>query len=118
MEFSALVQKYIQSGYKDQAAEAQIRTWLTLWRDNDAKLHPLLTQSFLLEEDVALSQNLSMVAAAGLQALDYLGKSQPEPDLWKAQQTAVLEFAKQPSDDVLLMVVAPVEQLVEASGQK
>jgi hexosaminidase len=118
LEFSALVEKYIQSGYKDHAAEAQIRTWLMLWRDNDAKLHPLLTQSFLLEKDVALSQNLSMVAAAGLQALDYLGKSQPEPDLWKAQQTAVLEFAKQPSDDVLLMVVAPVEQLVEASGQK
>jgi hexosaminidase len=117
-EFGALVQKYIQSGYKDQAAEAQIRSWLTLWRDNDAKLHPLLTQSFLLEKDVALSQNLSMVAAAGLQALDYLGKSQPEPDLWRAQQIAVLELAKQPSDDVLLMIVAPVQQLVEASGQK
>jgi hexosaminidase len=118
LEFSALVQKYIQSGYKDQAAEAQIRTWLTLWRDNDAKLHPLLSQSFLLEKDVALSQNLSMVAAAGLQALDYLGKSQSEPELWKVQQTAVLELAKQPSDDVLLMIVAPVQQLVEASGQK
>ncbi len=118
LEFSALVQKYIQSGYKDHAAEAQIRTWLMLWRDNDAKLHPLLAQSFLLEKDVALSQNLSMVAAAGLQALDYLGKSQPEPDLWKTQQTAVLELAKQPSDDLLLMIVAPVQQLVEASGQK
>jgi hypothetical protein len=59
-----------------------------------------------------------MVAAAGLQALDYLGKSQPEPDLWKAQQSAVLELAKQPSDDLLLMIVAPVQQLVEASGHK
>jgi hexosaminidase len=118
LEFGALVQKYIQSGYKDHAAEAQIRTWLMLWRDNDAKLHPLLAQSFLLEKDVALSQNLSMVAAAGLQALDYLGKSQSEPDLWKSQQTAVLELAKQPSDDLLLMIVAPVQQLVEASGQK
>jgi hexosaminidase len=117
-EFSALVQKYLQSGCKDQGAEAQIRSWLTLWRDNDAKLQPLLSQSFLLEKDVVLSQNLSMVAGAGLQALDYLSRSQPEPDLWKAQQVAVLELAKKPVDDVLLMIVAPVQQLVEANGQK
>ncbi|HEY1676299.1 MAG TPA: family 20 glycosylhydrolase [Candidatus Sulfotelmatobacter sp.] len=118
LEFSTLVQKYIQSGYKDQAAESQIRSWLLRWRENDLRLHPLLSQSYLLEKDVALSQNLSMVAAAGLQALDYLSNSQPEPDLWKAQQIAVLEVAKQPVDDVLLMIVAPVQQLVEASGQK
>ncbi|HEX3820352.1 MAG TPA: family 20 glycosylhydrolase [Candidatus Sulfotelmatobacter sp.] len=117
-EFGALVQKYIKSGFKDQAAELQIRSWLTLWRDNDAKLHPLLTRSFLLQKDIPLSQNLSMVAAAGLQALDYLQKSQPEPDLWKAQQIAVLELAKLPSDDVLLMIVAPVQQLVEANTTK
>jgi hexosaminidase len=117
-EFGALVQKYIKSGFKDQAAELQIRSWLTLWRDNDAKLHPLLTRSFLLQKDIPLSQNLSMVAAAGLQALDYLEKSQPEPDLWKAQQIAVLELAKLPSDDVLLMIVAPVQQLVEANTTK
>src|SRR5579863_9873408 len=29
-QFGDLVQKFVQSGYKDQAAEAQIRTWLTL----------------------------------------------------------------------------------------
>ena len=41
------VQTYIGSGYKDQAAEAEIRTRLAAWRDNDARLHPLLEQSFL-----------------------------------------------------------------------
>ena len=117
-EFGALVQKYVRSGYKDEAAESQIRSWLMLWRDNDVKLHPMLTQSYLLEKDVALSQNLSMVAAAGLEALGYLRNSQSEPDLWKAQQIAVLELAKKPVDDVLLMIVDPVRQLVEASGQK
>ncbi len=59
-----------------------------------------------------------MVAAAGLQALDYLEKSQPEPDSWKAQQTAVLESGEEASDDLLLMIVAPVQQLVEASGHR
>lgn len=116
-EFSNLVQQFVQSGYKDQAAEARIRTWLTLWRYNDAKLHPLLQQSALLQEDIPVSQNLAMLGAAGLQALDYLDKGQSEPDLWKAQQMAVIEQAKKPVAGLLLMVVAPVQQLVEASGE-
>ena len=49
-EFSGLVQQFVQSGYKDQSAEAQIRNWLTLWRNNDAKLQPLLRQSALLQQ--------------------------------------------------------------------
>ena len=115
-EFGNLVQAYIQGGYKDQAAEAQIRAQLTLWRDNDAKLRPLLGESFLLEEDVPLSQSLSAVGAAGLQALDYLDKGQPAPDSWKTQESALLAEAKKRQADVLLMVVAPVQQLVEASA--
>ena len=117
--FSDLVQTFAQGGYKDQAAEAQIRGYLTTWRDNDAQLHPLLEQSFFLQEDVPLSQNLSALGAAGLQALDYLDKGQTAPDSWKTQQLAVIEQAKTRQADMLLMVVAPVQQLVEASaGQR
>jgi hexosaminidase len=114
--FADLVQTYIQSGYKDQAAESQIRMWLTTWRDNDARLQPLLNQTFLLQEDVPLSQDLSALGAAGLQALDYLDKAQPAPDSWKTQQLALIEQSKKPMADVLLMVGAPVQQLVEASA--
>src|SRR5579859_2747535 len=114
--FSDLVQAFAQSGYKDQAAEAQIRSYLTTWRDNDARLHPLLEQSALLQEDVPLSQSLSALGATGLQALDYLDKGQTPPDSWKAQQNAVIDQAKTRQADMLLMVVAPVQQLVEASA--
>jgi len=114
--FSNLVQAFIQSGFKDQAVEAQIRASLTAWRDNDAKLRPLLDQSSLLQEDVPLSQELSALGAAGLQALDYLDKSQPSPDSWRTQQLTQIEQAKKPQADLLLMVVAPLQQLVEASS--
>lgn len=114
--FSDLVQAFAQSGYKDQAAEAQIRTYLTTWRDNDARLHPVLAQSALLQEDLPLSQSLSALGAAGLQALDYLDKGQTAPDSWKAQQNAVIEQAKTRQADMTLMVVAPVQQLVDASA--
>jgi hexosaminidase len=115
-QFSDLVQTFAQGGYKDKAYEAQIRMWLTTWRDNDAGLHPLLTQSSLLQEDVTLSQNLAALAAAGLQALDFLDKAQPAPDAWKAQQQAVIAQAKTRQADILLMVAAPVQQLIEASA--
>jgi hexosaminidase len=114
-QFAGLVQTFIQSGGKDQATEMQIRAWLTSWRDNDGKLHPLLDQSFLLQEDIPLSQNLSALGVAGLQALDYLDKSQTAPDSWKAQQLALLDQVKKPQAGLLLMVAAPVEQLIEAS---
>jgi hexosaminidase len=114
--FSDLVQAFVQSGYKDQAAEAQIRMWLTTWRDNDVRLQPLLGQTYLLQEDALLSQDLSALGAAGLQALDYLDKGQTAPDSWKTQQTALIEQSKKPMTDLLLMVVAPVQQLVDASS--
>ncbi len=115
-QFSDLVQTFVQSGYKDQAAEGQIRGYLTTWRDNDARLHPVLEQSFFLQEDVPLSQNLSALGGAGLQALDYLDKGQTAPDAWKTQQFALIEQAKTRQADMLLMMVAPVQQLVEASA--
>jgi hypothetical protein len=63
-----------------------------------------------------LSQDLSALGAAGLQALDYLDKGQTAPDSWKTQQTALIEQSKKPMTDLLLMVVAPVQQLVDASS--
>jgi hypothetical protein len=57
-----------------------------------------------------------MLAAAGLQALGYLDNGQPEPELWKTQQQAVIDQAKKPVAGLLLQVTGPVEQLVQASG--
>ena len=115
-QFSTVVQTFLQSGGKDQAAADQLRNWLATWRDNDSKLRTTLAQSALLKDDVALSQNLAMVGAAGLQAVTYLSKSEQEPDLWHTQQTAVIDQAKKPVDGLLLMVAAPVQQLVDAAA--
>jgi hexosaminidase len=109
------VQTYIGSGYKDKAAEGEIRASLVTWRDNDARLHPLLEKSFLLNELAPLSEDLSALGAAGLLALDYLDKSTPSPNPWQVQQLALVERAKTPKADLLLMVVEPVQQLIERS---
>ena len=114
-DFAALVQKFVHGG-KDQNLEAQIRSRLVMWRDNDASLHPVLAQSFLLQEDEPISQNLSAVAAAGLQALDYLDKAENPPEGWRTQQQATIDQAQKPVAGLLLMVAAPIEQLVDAAA--
>jgi len=114
--FRDAVQTYIGSGYKDQTAEREIRTRLVAWRDNDARLHPLLARSFLLNELSPLSEDLSSLGAAGLVALDYLDKSEPSPNLWRTQQLALVERARTAKADLLLGVVEPVQQLLERSG--
>jgi hexosaminidase len=115
-QFAALVQTFLQTGSKDQVAEAQVRSWLTAWRDNDAKLHPQLDRSLLLQEDAPLSADLSALGAAGLQALDYIDKSQLAPGEWRTQQSALIDQEKKPKAGLLLMVAAPVQQLVDASA--
>ena len=114
--FGDLVQAYLKSGSKDKATETEMRALLVDWRDNDAKLRPLLAQSSLLRELAPVSEDLSTLGAAGLFALDYLDKGVPSPDAWRMLQRALVEQAKAPQADLLLMVVAPVQKLIEASG--
>jgi hexosaminidase len=63
-----------------------------------------------------LSADLSSLGLAGLFALDYLEKGAPSPASWRTQQLAAIDAASAPRADLLLMVVAPVRQLVEASA--
>jgi len=116
--FRDLVQAYLQGGSTDRAAEAHIRATLIAWRDNDAALRPLLEQSFLLHELTPLSENLSALGDAGLQALDYLDRPELSPESWRAHQLTRTEQAKTPKADLVLMVVAPIQQLIAASGPK
>ena len=114
--FQELVQKYIQSKFQDRLTEEQIRELLSVWRDNDPKLHPVLEKSFLLKEIAPISADLSTISNSGLLALDYLSKRSATPESWRAQQIALLDAAKAPKADLLLVVVEPVRQLVEATA--
>lgn len=115
-QFRDAVQAYLASHSKDRAAAAQIRAQLTVWRDNDPRLHPMVDKSFMMGELAPLSADLSSLGFAGLFALDYLEKGVPSPDLWRTQQLAAVDLASAPRADLLLMVAAPIRQLIEASG--
>jgi hexosaminidase len=114
-QFAELVDAVI-AGQADREAKAEVKELLTRWRDNQTNLQPLEAQSFLVNEISPLSQDLSAIAAVGLQALDYLDRGESAPEAWAAQQFALLEQAQKPKAQLLLMVAPSVQKLVEASS--
>ena len=107
--------KRIASGTGTPQQWQQARQWLLLWRDNDAKLEPLLAQSFLTQDLTPVSRNLSEVAKIGLQALDDLHENRVVNSEVRQRNIDFLKSAAKPQA-VLLLVVAPsVESLVEAT---
>jgi hexosaminidase len=115
--FSQAVDRFIASNFQDAKAEAYIRGLLTLWRDNDALLQPQLQNSYLLKEVSPVSQNLSALGAAGLQALDYIDKRENAPDSWHGQQIAIVQEAEKPTADLILAVAPAVQKLADVSAQ-
>jgi hexosaminidase len=112
--FANLVDALI-AGRADPVLRQEVKALLIQWRDNQTKLRPVEAQSFLLKEIAPLSEDLSAVAIAGLQALDYLDRGERSPEAWATQQFSLLEQAQKPKAQLLLMLVPPVRKLVEAS---
>jgi hexosaminidase len=114
--FDVLVDAFLADGCRDGDARSRLRAELRLWRDNDAELEPLAQRSFLVKEVAPMSQELAQIAAAGLAALDLIAKGGAADAAWKAQQLAIIEQAKKPSAQLLLMPATPVQKLVETVG--
>jgi hexosaminidase len=107
-EFAGLVANW-------KANEPEIRRQLARWRDSAADLVPLMRQNALLEEDVPLAEDVSALAAAGLQALDYLDSGKPAPPAWVADELALVDRASKARAESLIMIVPSVRKLVEAA---
>jgi hypothetical protein len=114
--FGELVDQFLASSCRDASLANRLRGQLALWRDNDARLQSLAQRSFLVKEVAPRSQDLSALGAAGLAALDAIAKGQPATDSWKSQQLAVIEQAKKPTVQLLLIPAPAVQKLVEAAG--
>jgi len=113
--FGELIDQFVASSCQDPAMQSRLREQFAAWRDNDAILQPLAQRSFLVKEAAASSQDLSALGAAGLTALDAIRKGQTPPDSWKAQQLAVIEQAKKPKAQLLLIPAPAVQKLLEAA---
>jgi hexosaminidase len=107
--------KRIASGTANPEDWHQARQWLVLWRDNDARLQPLLARSFLTHDLSQLSRSLSQAAEIGLEALDNLKENRRVSAEARQRSIDFLKAAAKPQAVLLLMMAPSVERLVEAT---
>jgi len=106
--------RLIVSGKAAPGEVEEARSLLVLWRDNDARLQPLLANSELTSELAPLSTSLRQVAEVGLAAVDHLQKGDKAPAGWRDQQLQFLKQAAAPQAVLLNMSVPAVTELVQA----
>ena len=112
-EFDGMA-KRIASGKAAQEDWQHARQWLVLWKENDAKLEPLLKRSFLTQDLEPVSRSLSQVAEIGLQALDDLESNRTVTAEARQRNLDFLENASKPHSVLVLMVAPSVRRLVDA----
>jgi hexosaminidase len=93
------------AGLVDRMDRAQIRIWLTRWRDNDARIEPA-------------SQTLNHLGAIGLEALGYLERGDRPSDEWLARQRAFFETLRKPQTEVRFAIVPSIEKLIAATASQ
>jgi hexosaminidase len=116
-EFRDLVTR-LTSGKASPAEWQETRALLTNWRDNDAKVEPILQGSAITLELVPVSKEIAEVAAIGLRALDSLENHRTVDAPVTANDLQVLKNAEKPKAVLRDMLVAPVEELLQAAAQQ
>jgi len=112
-QFANSVDRFVASRRKDKDNERLIKVFLLTRNSSFVHYH-----SSLLREAEPLANNLSRVATVGLQALDYLDRGERPSDAWVMRQTSLLQEAQKPQAQLLLMIVDPVQRLVQAAADQ
>ena len=114
---SNVARKFAELVDEWSAHQEEIRRWLAEWQSNQAQLAPLLDRSALLQEDIPLASEVSALAAAGLEAMDYLKSGKRAPQEWVAQQHTMLDQAAKPAAELTIAIQPAVRKLVYAAAQ-
>ena len=98
--------------YPTPSLEKQIAEKLLLWKENDLPFEQLVKNAPILEEASSLSKNLSLLAQAGLEAMDFLGNHKKAGDEWFQQKKMIVENARQQGGRCELQVVDAIQKLI------
>ena len=111
--FEQQVERFVAA--PDPGNAKAIRERLETWRDNHARFESALASSFLLKEDVLLSQDLSRLGTIGIEALDALRSGRPLAPGTANQRLETLKQMEKPRAEVTLVAVRPVRLLLQAA---
>ena len=97
--------------------ETTITNQLTGWKNNDTAFRQLLPHSPVLQEAAPLSENLSALAAAGLEAMQYIHRHTNATSEWLQQNKTIADRARQQSGRCELQIVTSIYKLILRAGQ-
>ncbi|MEX6690926.1 beta-N-acetylhexosaminidase [Danxiaibacter flavus] len=97
--------------------EKNIWEWLTVWKNNDVQFKIVLRNAPVLREGAGLSENLSLLASAGLDALQHIHDKQKVNADWLKQSLTIVAAARQQGGRCELQVVDPIEKLIKQAAE-
>ena len=95
------------------AMAENLKQQLITWKENHAKLLPVIDENPALKEIETLSEDLSKLSVIGLEALDNLLSGKKGDASWLEQSRKTLEEAKKPRGHGELVIITGIEQLVK-----
>lgn len=114
MLFNKNVADYIEN--KNLETSRKIREQLTKWAENHEKLKPIIATSPILKEVTPLSENLSLIAKVGLEAISLIEKNEKPSAEWMDNAKVVIENSKKWTAQMEIVVIDSIGKLVETTN--
>jgi len=96
----------------------EITEKLILWKDNDVQFREVLRNSPILQEAALLSENLSAMASAGLEAIQYIKEQKRPAGDWLQQKLMIVTQAREQGGRCELQVVDAIQKLIVSAAAK
>lgn len=110
--FSNLVDEYLKT--KSSETEGKIISCLKIWKSNHSLLVPIIDKSPILKEIEPLSANLSLLAEAGLEAINSIKDTGKLNAKWIEDKNRLIGESKVPYGQTELRIIEAVEKLIKA----
>lgn len=112
-EFHLAVERYLS--YFRESDRTEIVQTLVMWKEHHHQLKPYFRQSPVLREIETMSTDLAAIAKIGLEAVNFIAGGNKGPERWVKRSLRKLEAAQEPRGQAELVIVKPIETLVQAT---
>ncbi|MDX6306820.1 MAG: hexosaminidase [Blastocatellia bacterium] len=116
-QFAATVDAFLSDAPRFALYRQNLEQILSEWQTAGRALEPMIDRSPALQEARPLANNLSVIAAAGLDAISHLSAGAAPAPEWRDAQLARLDEAAKPSAALEFAVITSVRKLVIAAAE-
>ena len=115
--FNSSVDAFLADAPRFALNRSELERTLAEWQTASRQLGPMIDQSPALQEARPLANDLSVIAAAGLEAMSYISSGDEPTMEWRQAQLAKLDEAAKPKAALEFVVITRVRKLVIAAGE-